>query len=531
MDKYQNIFFSSPTIMIIVDSETGDIIEVNQAAIDYYGYSAEELLRFKIFDISIEEPLILNKWMKNIDRPQTFFSKHILKEGYVRDVHIFFGIVTLFGKKHINLTIIDVTDQLQTDKHLKECYERLNLVLAGTGAGVWEYDLVNNKNYVDNQWKAILGYDENELTDEVQEWRSRWHIDDEDKIIEAMRSCEEGKTDHFELEYRLLHKDGSYRWVRSIGKIIFNKQRKPIRALGTMSDITKVKEAEDGFEVVEMLKFTYETQRKSDFINGILSGVTCDEKTLKEFGIDFNKPLYCCLIHVLEGNDKNHKDHRNANHSKSLMNQLIYQISTYTNYLAWNNRDKIGVLCQDPSIQDSKDMWHKSMTAASELKKILCNDSPNLIISIGISDLHCGASSINNCYQEACNTLFSAQCQMQAEGGIFHYQDAGLFQILSLIYGKSYALDYVHKMIGSLIENDNEKGSDFLITLEEIIQSNNLKDAAKRLFIHYKTLVFRKRRIEKILGVSLDHSDTRLALAAAIKLHKLMMFNNATMKD
>lgn len=543
-----------------------------------------------------------------------------------------------------------ITDKTQTLEELRDRNERLELVLDATGAGVWDYDLVNNRNYVDKRCKAILGYEENEITDELEEWKSRWYFEDSEKISEAMRLCEEGKTDQFDLEYRLQHKNGSYLWVRSRGKIIYNEQHVPIRAVGAVFDITKVKEAEDRiiesenklkdfaraipdvsaivdedgryievfgnsehylksnlemvgltfhhlfppdladlmledirqvistgenrsmiremnfgsvkryfegrtapmqyrvngkktvvvvvsditerFEVDRMLKFTYELQRKSDFINDILSGnISLTEKTLEmaeKLEINFRGSLCCFLINVLGKSNNDQKDQRINDHSKQLMNRLIYFISNNTKYLVWNNCDKIGVLCEGNFINDSnnpKDLTQSSILAAYELKELLSNAEPGLIISIGISDFHSGIDSIKNSYQEAWNALISAQCQMQKDSGIFHYKDVGLFQILSLIYGKDYSSDFVRKMIGCIIDYDKEKGSDFLITLEEILQSNNLKDAANRLFIHYKTLVFRKRRIEEILGVSLDSVDTRLALAAAIKLYRLININ------
>ena len=105
------------------------------------------------------------------------------------------------------------------------------------------------------------------------------------------------------------------------------------------------------------------------------------------------------------------------------------------------------------------------------------------------------------------------------------HRDIGLFQILISIYGKEYSSDFVCKMLGPLIKYDSEKGSDLLITLEEILQSVNLKDAAGKLFIHQKTLNYRKQRIEKLLEMSLDDFDTRLALGAAIKLNKINTLN------
>lgn len=520
MDMYQQFFFYSPIAMIIVDIKTGDILDINKTAIDYYGYSADEFLGLKIFDLNAEDASYRAEWIKDINRFKSLLCKHRLKDREIRDVEVSSEKINLDGKNLNILLVVDVTDKLQVEKDLRKDRDRLGLVITSTKTGIWDYDYINNSVYIDKQLKAILGYEEHELTGGAEEWRSRWHPKDKDKITQALQQCLEGKTDHYEVEHRMRHKDGSYRWVSATVKTIYNEKRQPIRAVGTMSDIT------ERLEVDRMLKFTYELQRKSDFLNDILSGnIAKDENTImmaNEFGINLDTPLYCCLIYIQEAPESNNVM-RNSKYSKSQMNQIIYLISNNTNFIVWDNRDKIGVLCQDEN--NTKNTWKESMSVASKLKEIICSAKPDIEIMIGISDIHCGTSSIKNSYREAAHTLISAQCEVPDNGGIYHYKDAGLFQILSLIYGKDYALEFVRKMIGPLIEYDSVKGSNLLNTLEEILQSNNLKDAANKLFIHYKTLFFRKQRLEKILGVSLDNVDTRLALAAAVKLHKLIKIN------
>lgn len=157
MEKYQEIFFFSPTAMIIIDIDTGDIAEVNQTAIDYFGYSTNEFLRLKIFNLDIGEPSLISEWMKDISRPKNLISKHRLKSSEIRDVEISSRIINLEGKKHIILSIVDVTERLQVQKELRENRDRLELVLSSTKSGIWDYNMINDSAYMDKQWKGILG--------------------------------------------------------------------------------------------------------------------------------------------------------------------------------------------------------------------------------------------------------------------------------------------------------------------------------------------------------------------------------------
>lgn len=75
--------------------------------------------------------------------------------------------------------------------------------------------------------------------------------------------------------------------------------------------------------------------------------------------------------------------------------------------------------------------------------------------------------------------------------------------------------------IGKIIEYDQEKGTDLLNTLEEFLQNSSLRETAEKMFLHPKSIVFRKQRIEKILGISIESFEMRITLAVAIKLYKL----------
>jgi DNA-binding PucR family transcriptional regulator len=80
---------------------------------------------------------------------------------------------------------------------------------------------------------------------------------------------------------------------------------------------------------------------------------------------------------------------------------------------------------------------------------------------------------------------------------------------------------FLERTLGKLLNYENKKKMEFLHTLEVILLSDNLKEAADRLEIHYQTLMFRKKRLEKILGLSFDDFSARMAILTAIYLFKL----------
>ena len=97
----------------------------------------------------------------------------------------------------------------QTKTQLLASQERFELALKAIAQGLWEWNLVTNEVYFSPQWKSLLGYEAEEIRDSIEEWQQRIHPDDRDRVTAALQKPT------YQLEYRLRHKDGSYRWILS----------------------------------------------------------------------------------------------------------------------------------------------------------------------------------------------------------------------------------------------------------------------------------------------------------------------------
>jgi PAS domain S-box-containing protein len=280
-------------------------------------------------------------------------------------------------------------------------------------------------------------------------------------------------------------------------------------------DVTEMRKAE------RMLEFAYEMRGKSDFLNDIIIGKNkVDERVIdiaKTFGIDFNVPLFCCLLSVTRL-DAPLAETSDDTVVIQMTNNIIELLNRDSSYIVWDGREGIGVIYQTKSNDDG---WEKSRQVARELQEKISSYDSGLVVKIGVSNLHVGTESISSAYQQAWSALIAMRCQSHEEQMINYFRDIGILQLLTNADGKKAVRDFIDDKLKKLIDYDRKKGTEFLLTLEEILQCDNLKEAAKRRYIHYKTMAFRKRRIEKILGVSLDDFETKLALATAVKLNKL----------
>ena len=127
-ERYQSLFHSNHSAMLLIDPDTGDIEDANNAACTYYGWSHHEICRKKISEInalSPEEVMVEMQKAKDI-KQDYFLFKHVLANGQVRDVEVFSGPIK-FGSSTLLFSIIhDVTEQLKLQYDLNERIKELN---------------------------------------------------------------------------------------------------------------------------------------------------------------------------------------------------------------------------------------------------------------------------------------------------------------------------------------------------------------------------------------------------------------------
>jgi len=222
---------------------------VNEAAVSHYGYSKEEFLSMTLKNIRPREDvgaLLLD--VGNTHKTYNLAGewRHVKKNGEEIFVEITSHSLVFQGRQARQVLVTDITNRKMAEKALKESEERWKFALEGVGDGVWDWDLQNNKLFFSNQWKEMLGYQPEEITNEFDEWEKRVHPDDLAKAFEDIQKHLNGETEVYQNEHRLRCKNGSYRWMFDRGKIIsFDKNGKPLRFVGIHTDITDRKLSEE----------------------------------------------------------------------------------------------------------------------------------------------------------------------------------------------------------------------------------------------------------------------------------------------
>ncbi len=142
------------------------------------------------------------------------------------------------------LTFVDVSHTAPAAAELARSAERSAFALESAGQWVWDLDIPAGKVWRSQQWKRALGFAPGELEDHDEPW-SIVRPSDRKIIDEAMRRIMSGEDTSFEATYRLKHRDGSWRWILSRGKVVAHgPDGRPSRVLATSTDITRQKQTE-----------------------------------------------------------------------------------------------------------------------------------------------------------------------------------------------------------------------------------------------------------------------------------------------
>ncbi|WP_413174046.1 PAS domain-containing protein [Anabaena azotica] len=128
---------------------------------------------------------------------------------------------------------------------LRASEERWHLALKGANDGIWDFDLKTNKIFFSTRWKTMRGFSEDQIGDSPQECFSRIHPDDYDRVMAAVEDHFAGKTEFFEIEYRMQCKDGSYMWVLDRAQALRDEFGQVIRITGSETDISQRKQVEE----------------------------------------------------------------------------------------------------------------------------------------------------------------------------------------------------------------------------------------------------------------------------------------------
>jgi PAS domain S-box-containing protein len=255
-ESYRYLVENANDIIYKTD-QTGHLTFFNPIAVKTTEYPPEYLLGRHYLDLirpdyrKHAEKFYISQFQES--NPSTYYEFPIItKSG--KEIWLGQHVQLILENGHIvgfHAVARDITERRRVEEALRKSEERYVLATKAARVGVWDWNVQTNEFHLDQNIKASLGYSDAEIPNNLEVWSSYVHPDDKQPVMKAFQNHIDGKTPEFVYEHRMLHKDGSIRWIMARGIAIRDAQGNPIRVLGTDTDITERKRAEEALKAKE----------------------------------------------------------------------------------------------------------------------------------------------------------------------------------------------------------------------------------------------------------------------------------------
>ncbi len=252
VERYGLLFESANDAIFIMENDR--FVDCNRRTLEMFGCTREQILDQPPYRFSpVVQPdgrdskqYALEKISAAMLGDDQFFEwRHIRFDGTPFEAEVSLNRIVQGNRIILQAIVRDVTSRKRAEEALRESEDRLNIAVEGTDAGMWDWDMLNDKVVFSPYWKKMLGYEDNEVVNSFAGWQNLWHPDDANKIQKAVEDHLLGKTKKYKIVHRLKHKNGDWRWIITRGKLLKDNNGVPYRWVGTNIDITDQKRAEE----------------------------------------------------------------------------------------------------------------------------------------------------------------------------------------------------------------------------------------------------------------------------------------------
>ncbi len=386
-ERYRSIFLNSKAVMLIIDPDTGNIVDANEAAEKFYGWSRKELKSMKIQQINtLPAEEIKNKMEEARSYKRVYFEfKHRKKDGTISDEQLYSSAVMIGNKQYLFSIIHDVTAKRKAEEALKKSEELFRLIFNNAPMGIYAFDENGVITACNDNFVKIIG-----SSREVLIGMNTLNLPDK-KFVAAVKECLGGKQS----EYRDLYKSVTANKITPV-RALFSPlliEDKVIGGLAIVEDLTNQIEAE---EQKQKLQEQLRQAQKLEAIGRLVGGIAHDFNNilsiisgyaeLMRIKIEKDNPIYSDLEEIL------HATKRSAEIVRQLLTfsrqQKVNPTRINPNYIIKTNEKMLAAMIgENINLQlnlseDVHDIWIDS-TAFVQILTNLASNSRDAIKNVG----------------------------------------------------------------------------------------------------------------------------------------------------
>ena len=261
-------------------------------------------------------------------------------------------------------------------------------------------------------------------------------------------------------------------------------------------------------------------RRRNLFNDGISRRLSHPELigAARQLGIALAPPYVVGLLEISADNKKNSGTGREPTDWQARLDTIIEALQPWEAGAAWKARDGIAVVRSLPEAADKMTVKMARTVVEDMVKRTLQFGATAGNVRVGCAHSTHPMQSIAELYEQAYAAL-SFGPVINAASQLHHWDDLGFYQFIVKDLRTGMAQQFIEDQLGALLQmNRSGTREEMLDTLREIVSGHSAQLITEQLHIHRQTLVFRKKGLEKILGVDLDSSEVILNIAIALKM-------------
>jgi PAS domain S-box-containing protein len=250
----------------------GEILDVNQAACDFVGYSRQELLRMNLSDLlkDLDLQQVQSIWKKVLPgKSITVYVTAQLKNGGTSPVEVHISGFLYEGEIYLLGLVRQISERALVGKERDELINRLQIATQAAHLGVWELDLQTHQVIWDEQMYKMYHFRPGTKAPDYEEWRAM--MDPEDLRVSStiLKNAIENDAP-YDFEFRINLPNHKIIYIKSYGKVIHDAQGKPLRLIGTNADITDSKRSQVAAQIMNETEWQIVHSTREDQIYTIL---------------------------------------------------------------------------------------------------------------------------------------------------------------------------------------------------------------------------------------------------------------------
>jgi PAS domain S-box-containing protein len=297
-ERFRTLIEQAPEAIVVFDADLGKIVTANPAAERLFGCRQDELLKDgpqHFYSQSQPDGLAVEVSMAE-NNQRVLAGEEVTTERGIRtadgrDRFCQLHLVRIPSESGnlIRGSFLDITEQRESEKNIKEVAWRLALVTASASLGVWDWNVKDNIMVWDDQMLNLYGYTWQTFPGGIEAWQNGLHPDDREATWDVCQSAMRGESD-WNHEFRIIRPDGVVRWIKANGEVLWGQDGSPVRMLGINRDITERKENE---KLLKEKEFLFRESQKAAMVGSykcnFISGTWESTEVLDTiFGIDAN---------------------------------------------------------------------------------------------------------------------------------------------------------------------------------------------------------------------------------------------------